>query len=209
MARWGGVREPVFRRGARLKARTSLARALSIAGHPGVLMPVAVALGAATDSTPPARAMAAVAAALLVALTVGAWAWWQVRSGRWSHADASQPHERKQLNLFVAALLLAAAALLALGADSRPAALGALLAAAVVGVAHALRHALKTSLHTAFAVYAVALVWPALPATPLLLGLAAGVAWSRRALQRHTPAEVLVGLLLGAAAGVALRWAAR
>ncbi len=99
------MQELVGRQGALLTARQSLARALSIAGHPGVLMPAAVALGAAADGTPPARAMAAVAAALLVALTVGAWAWWQVRTGRWVHADASLPRERRQLNLFAAALL--------------------------------------------------------------------------------------------------------
>jgi membrane-associated phospholipid phosphatase len=37
------------------------------------------------------------------------------------------------------------------------------------------------------------------------LALAAGVAWSRLALRRHTLPEVLLGLLVGAALGVAFR----
>jgi membrane-associated phospholipid phosphatase len=177
------------------------ARAMSIVGHPGVLMPLAVALGASGSGAPAVRVQAAVGAAVAVALIVGAFSLWQVKRGRWTHVDASLPHERDQLNVFVAVLLLAAAVLLALGTVSVAGAWGAALCAAVVLGAHALRRRLKVSQHAAFALFAAALVWPALPATPLLALLAVGVAWSRLALRRHTPAEVLTGLLFGAIAG--------
>jgi membrane-associated phospholipid phosphatase len=177
------------------------ARALSIVGHPGLLMPLAVALGASGSGAPAVRVQAVVGATMAVALIVGAFSFWQVKRGRWTHVDASLPRERGQLNIFVAVLLLAAAALLALGAGSMAGAWGAALCAAVVLAAHALRRRLKVSLHAAFALFAAALVWPALPATPLLVLLAAGVAWSRLVLRRHTLAEVLTGLLFGAIAG--------
>jgi hypothetical protein len=181
------------------------ARALSIIGHPGLLMPLAVALGASGTGAPALRVQAAVAAAVLVALVVGVFSLWQVRRGRWMHVDASLPRERRQLNVFVALLLFGAALVLALWAGSAAGAWGATLAGAVVVGAQLLRRRLKVSLHAAFALYAAALVWPSLPATPLIIALAAGVAWSRIALRRHSRAEVLTGLLFGVAAGLMFR----
>ena len=184
------------------------ARVLSIVGHPGLLMPLAVALGASGSGAPAVRVQAAVGAAVLVALVIGIFSLWQVRRGRWTHVDASLPRERGQLNVFVALLLFGTAMVLALGAGAPHGALGAALAGAVVAGAHLLRRRLKVSLHAAFALYAAALVWPAVPATPLIMLLAAGVAWSRLALRRHTLAEVLTGLLFGGAAGALFRLAA-
>ena len=78
-------------------------------------------------------------------------------------------------------------------------------AALLVLLTHLLRHWLKVSLHAAFAVFAVALVWPHLAPTLATLLLAVGVAWSRLVLHRHTRAEVLLGLGFGAAFGIGLR----
>lgn len=184
---------------------TAAARGLSVLGHPALLMPLAVALAARAADAPPQLLWAALTTALAVALVVGAYSLWQVRRGRWAHVDASLPHERRQLNRFLLLLLCAAAVLLwALGQPPALAA-GPLMVALVVLLAHLLRRWLKVSLHAAFAVLAVALVWPALPATPALALLAGGVAWSRRVLGRHTRAEVLLGLALGAAFGAALQ----
>jgi hypothetical protein len=181
------------------------ARGLSVLGHPALLMPLAVALAAQGAAAPPRLLWLALATALAVALIVGIYSLWQVRRGRWAHVDASHPHERRQLNRFLLLLLCAAAALLwALGQPPALAA-GPLLAAALVLLAHLLRRWLKVSLHAAFAVLAVALVWPAWPATPALALLAAGVAWSRPVLGRHTCNEVLLGLVLGAVFGAALQ----
>jgi len=184
---------------------TAAARGLSVLGHPGLLMPLALALAGHGTDTPRRWLWVALATALAVAVIVGVYSLWQVQRGRWEHVDASQPHERRQLNRLLLLLLCAAAALLwALGQPPALAA-GPLLAALVVLLAHLLRRWLKVSLHAAFAVLAVALVWPALPATPALALLACGVAWSRRVLGRHTRTEVLLGLLLGAACGAALQ----
>jgi len=181
------------------------ARALSIVGHPAVLMPVAVAAAASGPGAPPQLLRVALGTAVAVAVIVGLYSLWQVHRGRWAHVDASHPAERSQLNLVLAGLLCAAAALLwALGQPPAVAA-GPLLAALLVLLTHALRRRLKVSLHAAFALFAAALVWPHLPGTLAIGALALGVAWSRLVLRRHTLAEVLTGLWLGAAFGAALR----
>jgi membrane-associated phospholipid phosphatase len=181
------------------------ARALSIVGHPALLMPLAVAAGASGPDAPPQLMRVALSTAVVVAVIVGLYSLWQVRRGHWAHVDASHPAERSQLNLVLAGLLCAAAALLwALG---QPPAVGAgpLLAALLVLLTHALRRWLKVSLHAAFALFAAALVWPHMPGALVVGLLALGVAWSRLVLRRHTLAEVLTGLLFGAAFGAALR----
>jgi hypothetical protein len=87
----------------------------------------------------------------------------------------------------------------------RAVASGPVVIALLVLLAHLLRHWLKVSLHATFAVFAAALAWPNLVGTLAIALLAAGVAWSRLELRRHTTPEVALGLLLGAAFGVGLR----
>jgi membrane-associated phospholipid phosphatase len=185
-------------------SRTAWARALSIAGHPALLMPLAVAGGGnAAGGGPGARATlaAGLGAAVFIALCVGAYTAWRVKAGRWSHVDASQPRERLELNLFLVALLFGMAALLAALGQPAVTGLGLALGGALVAAALALRRWGKVSLHAGFAVLAVALLW-AQPLWALAAALlAAGVAWSRLVLQRHTRAEVAAGLALGALAG--------
>lgn len=181
---------------------TGLARTLSIVGHPALLMPGAVVWAARLNQAPPALLQAAVVACGLVVVCVGIYSVVQVRAGRWQHVDASQPHERRQLNRLLALLLLGLAGALWWAGQPAPVVLGLALGGAVVVLASGLRHWLKLSLHAAFAVLAAALLWPSVPAVLALLALAAGVSWSRWVLRRHTRTEVLVGMLAGAAAGL-------
>jgi hypothetical protein len=184
---------------------TLAARTLSIVGHPALLMPLGVALGASGADAPPRLLQVALSTAVTVAVIVGLYSLWQVRAGRWAHVDASQPRERSQLTLFLAALLGGAAGLLWALGQPLPVVLGPLLAALLVLLAHGLRRRLKVSLHATFALFAAALVWPHAGLTLGLVLLSAGVAWSRLVLGRHTLAEVLLGLLLGMAGGVVFR----
>lgn len=184
---------------------TQAARMLSVLGHPGLLMPAAVAVAASRADAPPQLLPVALATAVVVAVIVGIYSLWQVRAGRWVHIDASNPNERHQLNLFLAALLGGAALLLWALGQPMPVALGPLLAGLVVGLTHLLRRWHKVSLHAAFAVFSVALVWPQPALTPALALLTMGVAWSRLVLRRHTLPEVLLGLLFGAAGAAAFR----
>jgi membrane-associated phospholipid phosphatase len=178
------------------------ARALSVLGHPALLVPIAVVLAAATKNAPSQVLYAAAAASVFVAVSVVVYSLVQVRAGRWSHVDASIPQERGQLNLFLASMFFGGAALLWWSGQPRPIFTGLAVAGALVAFAHVLRSWLKVSLHAAFAVFAASLLWPSLLAVVLVLFLAAGVSWSRLVLRRHTPREVVVGLLAGGAAGL-------
>jgi membrane-associated phospholipid phosphatase len=185
--------------------RQRLARLVSIVAHPAVVMAIAAAVaGGAGDDASGLRwqslgfTLAAVAAVMLYSV-------WQARSGRWAHIDASQRHERSQLNRFASWLLLGLAALLAL-AGTQPGIVAAIgLAGLVILAGHLLRGRLKSSLHVAFAVFAAGLVWPHPLACAGLLLAAAVVGWSRVALGRHALSEVLVGAVLGALAGAAFQ----
>jgi membrane-associated phospholipid phosphatase len=188
------------RRYASQMSRRAVARVLSIAGHPALVVPGALFMAVAGDA--PARAVrTAVMPAALVAAAVMVYSLVQVRRGKWSHVDASVRTERRQLNLVLAAMLGAAAAALGLAGQPRPVVVGMASAAVLVAVAHAARQWLKTSLHVSFAIFGAAFLWPRVAAMLLLVGLAIAVGWSRLVLGRHTPVEVIAGGLLGIAAG--------
>lgn len=186
-------------------SRTLVARALSIIGHPALLMPLAIAVAATATEAPPQLLRVAFGSAVAVAAVVGLFSLWQVRAGRWLHVDASRASERRQLTRLLAVLLGAIAVALWASGQAPAVTAGPLLVALPVVAAHALRRSLKVSLHAAYAVLAAALLWPQLLGTALVGLLALGVAWSRLELRRHTRAEVLAGLLLGAASGAALQ----
>lgn len=184
--------------------KRAAARALSIVGHPALLMPASV-VGAALDrGVPRAVLLAAGAASVFVVAVVGVYSLVKVRTGAWRHMDASEPAERRQLNGFVIGLLAATAVLLSAVGQSRAIVLGLAMSAAIVAFAHLLRGRLKSSLHAAFAVFAAAVLWPNRTAAVAVLGLALGVAWSRCVLGRHTVTEVVVGLLAGGLGGIGL-----
>ncbi len=183
--------------------RLVVARLLSIAGHPALVVPLA-SMALTSSHGASARELGYVAAcAWGVAVAVMAFSWGQVRRGRWAHVDASVRGERRSLNrvlllLFVAAAIVAAFLL----GDRRPAMVFA-LSAGIVAFAMLLAGRLKTSLHVAFAAFAAALGWPAAAWVACGLAGTAAIAWSRLALGRHTRAEVIVGAVVGAMAGLA------
>lgn len=188
--------------------RDTAARALSILGHPALLMPAAIVGTTLSGGAPAATVAVAAGASLAVAAAVLAYSFLRVRSGAWAHPDASRPAERLQLNLFLLATLLVVSVLSY--ALSRPPAVtaGTLLCAGIIAAALLLRGRLKVSLHVAFAMFAAALWWPS-PVFALQLALAGGLAWSRLALRRHTAAEVVVGAIVGAVAGLAFLFVVR
>lgn len=177
------------------------ARALSILGHPALLTPGAVVAAAVARDTSPSVFWAATVASVVAALAVAVYSIVQVRRGGWQHVDASVPGERRQLNRFLVLLLWGLAGALAVSGQAPATVLGMALGGAIVACAQALRRWMKLSMHGAFAVFAAGLLWPLWPAVLGLLGLAAGVSWSRLVLGRHTLAEVLTGALVGGLAG--------
>jgi membrane-associated phospholipid phosphatase len=183
---------------------TAIARALSILGHPLVLVPVAVVTLALHGHTPSAAPVAAVVG--VVAVAVLAFSFWQVRRGHWQHIDASNRGERRSLNLFLATALFLSSAVAFYAVPNRGLSLGLLLSALLVAGLLLTSRWVKLSLHASFATFAVALLWPLERWYVVFAGiLAVGICWSRVQLARHTVVEVLGGSLLGALFG-ALFW---
>ncbi len=186
--------------------RTVIARAVSIVGHPVVLL-FAASLIAATSSGASAQQLWLIAGTMMVlsALALG-YSWFQVRAGRWAHIDASVREERKSLNVVLAAALLLSALLLWFSNEQPALPLALALCAALVIAALLTGRWVKVSLHTAFATFATMLVWSIKPAFIVGLVTTAAVIWSRLVLRRHVVADIAAGLLLGAAAGVGFNY---
>lgn len=139
------------------------------------------------------------------AAVVMAYSGWQVRRGRWSHVDASDKRERRSLNRFLLVALLVATTAAAWSDVSRKLAVGLGLSAAMVTTAMLSARWCKLSLHMAFVVFAALLLLfgAAWWAGALGLCFAALVAWSRLALKRHVPRDLVAGAAVGALAGIA------
>ena len=186
----------------------AFARAVSVSGHPMVVLPLAaLALTLARGQYRIAMEMGLGFAAF--AGMVMAYSRWQVRRGRWSHVDASNQEERRSLNRFLLVALLVSTALAFWLGLSAELTLGLALSVAMVAIAMLTTRWCKLSLHMAFVVFAALLLlayapwWAGLAA----LCFAAAVAWSRLALQRHVPRDLIAGALTGALAGIAFAMA--
>jgi len=178
----------------------TLARAVSILGHPMLVLPLA-ALVLASGRGDGRDTVWLAAIFTLFALLVMTYSVWQVRRGRWRHVDASEHGERRTLNRFLLMALLAAAALAAWRGPAELA-WGLALSAALIAIALLSARWCKLSLHMAFVVFAAALLSHQGAAWALAaLAFAAAVAWSRLRLQRHVPRDLLAGALAGALAG--------
>ena len=190
---------------------TLAARGISILGHPVVVTPLAglVAWVAAGGAVTQVRGI--VIAGTIAAMLVMGYSYRQVRSGAWTHVDASERGERRSLSRFLlVAFVVATIAGLALQWPPQVS-LVLLLAALMVAATMLAARWCKPSLHLAFAVFSAGMLYVLSPwavAGGLLAAWAIG--WSRLYLGRHVVADLWCGALIGAAAGmvlsVGLRW---
>ena len=183
--------------------RRTVARFISIVGHPIVLLPVAALIAASTRGASLQQLQLIGSASVTFGAIVLGFSWLQVRAGRWSHIDASDRHERSSLNVFLGALCLLGAGLawVLTRRPNLPIALA--LSGGLFVIALTIARWVKLSLHAAFGAFATALLWPNKLAVVAGVMVTAAVVWSRLVLGRHEAADVAVGLLLGAAAGSA------
>ncbi len=188
--------------------RLAIARAISIVGHPAVLLLVA-ALIAATNRGSSLRQLWLVGGVMVIlgGIVLG-FSWMQVRAGRWSHVDASARRERSSLNVFAGTLCLLGAALAGLLTHRATMSMALAISGAIFVIALALARWVKVSLHVVFAVFATALLWPDRLAVVVGALVTAALMWSRLVLGRHVAVDVITGLVLGVAAGGAYHaWA--
>jgi hypothetical protein len=181
----------------------ALARALSIFGHPMLVLPLAVVTLALARGERVTAVWSAAGFGAFAALVMG-YSAWQVRRGRWAHVDASARHERGHLNRFLFVALAAGAALVAWRGTQPVFALGMAMSAAMILAAMASARWCKLSLHMAFAVFAAWLLRELGTAWTLAaLLFAVAVAWSRLALRRHELRDLVAGAIAGTLAGAA------
>jgi hypothetical protein len=174
------------------------ARALSILGHPVVVVPVAVVTLVFHEHSSSVALIAWVMCGIGAVLL--AFSFWQVRRGRWQHIDASAPTERRSLNVFLAVVLFLGAAVAFYRLPGLS--IGLFLSGLLIVAAMLASPWFKLSLHASFAAFAVLLLWPLKLWYVALASVAAvAICWSRLALGRHTLVEVLGGGLLGAVFG--------
>jgi membrane-associated phospholipid phosphatase len=187
------------------QTRSTLATALSLFGHPFVLLPVTVTLVSLKD-VPPARALVigasaaiAIVAPLLVMIRR------KVKGGQWSDHDVSDPAQRHSFYPGALAILSLACVLLWLAGMPAMVVRGCVVSVALLVVGMLITRRSKISLHMIFGGYCATLIG----GVSLLLGgvafaLIAAVAWSRVALGRHSLGQVVAGTALGVAGGLFL-----
>ncbi len=179
---------------SRLSSSTTLARILSIAGNPLLLIPLMVAV--ATRNWIPTAIVGAVTILPLLAITLR-----NVRRCVWSDHDVSTREQRSGLYRVLLPLIGITALLLWL-MDGSPRMMRGFAAAAVMLALGLLGNRfLKISLHMMFAAFCAVIIVRIHPGSVYaIVPFVAAVAWSRRKLERHTWAEIFVGLALGGAA---------
>ncbi|WP_154662502.1 hypothetical protein [Solimonas flava] len=186
-----------------------MARAVSIGAHPFVLLPATALLAAAQRGAGRAEIAALVALFACLIVAIGGYAAWRVRSGRWTHIDASASAERRELNRHAFIVLALAAVVAGLCLSRREFVVPLAAGAALLLVCQRFAQRLTISHHVAFAVLAAGWLWPRPLSLVLLLLVVMAIAWSRLRLARHTPAELAAGAALGASAAGAVAFALR
>jgi uncharacterized membrane protein len=177
------------------------ARAISILGHPILVLSVALLALSGMHRDPMRLAM--LCAGLLVAATsVMAYSHHQVRRGRWAHVDASHARERWRLNVVLLPVFAIGALLAWMFSADNTIILALALSAAIILMAMASTRACRLSLHMAFAVFsALLLVRAAFWSGIAMFAFALLVGGSRRVLARHDMRDLVAGALAGVAAG--------
>jgi len=182
----------------RLSSTIALARVLSIAGHPFLLIPVLVAVASRNWKWTAFVAAGTVLPLLVITIR-------NVRRGVWSDHDVS--HRRERGGLYRVALpCVAVTTVVGYFLGAGPGFMRGLLAALGMLTLGAIGNRfLKISLHTMTAAYFAVVIgklYPYPASTLAVVAFVAAICWSRRKLERHTWAEIAVGLVIGTAAAV-------
>lgn len=186
-----------------------IGRAVSIAGHPFVLLPLAIVIATTGQS---ARARGSVLGLVVAAMAVLAfYVVRRHRRGDFADVDVSTREQRPAVYRVAIVALAATAVVLHMSGSNAIAVRGAAVAAGLFAVGALVNSRVKASLHCAFAMLAAGITWPSSTTAGIGFVVAAVVvAWGRVAYGRHARSEVIVGLALGAVAAlVFIGWCAR
>jgi hypothetical protein len=179
----------------RLSSTSALARALSVLGHPFILLPLTIA--ALTRSLFWTTVIAATTTVPLLAIIAR-----KVRRGAWSDFDVSR-HEQRSGLYYAGIPLIAFCALLLYFLGASPEMMRGIAAGSLMFLAGLLGNRfLKISMHMMFAAFSTITLARTYPSSLYgTLPFLTAIAWSRRHLDRHTWTEIAVGTLIGAICG--------
>lgn len=189
---------------APLTAIARASRLVSIAGHPFVLVPLAIVVATSNGDASRGPVLALFAASMLL---IAVFVVRRLRRGEVTDVDVSTREHRASFYVLAIAAGVVSTIVLYATHQSTAAVRGAGISAAALVVSAIANTRIKVSLHTAFALIAAGIAANAGPVAGVAFFAAAlAVAWARVAYGRHTRLEVLAGGVLGAIAGVAQAW---
>jgi hypothetical protein len=186
--------------------KTSIARWVSLIGHPFVMIVLMAgsiaAYGGASDDAPGIAIVV-----LYVVIPVAILTMHQVHRGVWANADASNPRDRPVLYSVGIAGVFAVVLHLILTRPDSILMRGSVVALILLLACAAITRWIKISLHmAAAALTAMGLILLGSPIGWFVAGFVPILGWSRSALGRHKPVELVLGLGFGIIAGVAMRF---
>jgi len=191
----------------RNSAKKSIARWISIVGHPFVCLALATFFITYRRGGLLAALRVAGLLVCIVVLPLAIFIRRRRRSGKWQTVDASAPKDRPALYVASSAAIVPLALWFMFAERSADLMRGVLAAAAILAVAAFLNRWIKLSLHMAFAIFCGLLlgrIWTGCAvAFAIFLPL---LAWSRLTLSRHTVPQVIGGASLGGSAACLVIW---
>jgi hypothetical protein len=179
------------------------ARWISIVAHPFVMTGVVIAAATMRHSQGQAGQSLLVGAAIIVPLAVLMVS--QVRRGRWMNVDASRPSERPLLYAVALGAMAVTVGSLYMLVPGSFLLRGMSVMTMFMVVAGVLTRWVKVSMHVAFVALAATTLsligsWSGY----VLIGVVPLMCWSRLALARHRPHELVAGCFLGVVTGALL-----
>ncbi|ACE83775.1 putative PAP2 superfamily [Cellvibrio japonicus] len=184
---------------------TSIARFISIVGHPALLMPIAAAIAANSIDNHRVQLLAVIVA-IFFAIFVFTYSQVKTRTGQWEHVDASLKNEHKELNISASVFLFIGTLVLFLFDVHSGIVFAVGLSGAIVLCCYFLSKIAKPSLHFGFAILASCLIFPNVSVATFFLFFAVLVGWSRFHLERHTRLDLAIGAGLGLFAGISFQF---
>ena len=186
--------------------RLLLARFISIALHPFLTFPLSVAFASRALGLSD-RVAAIVSGVLALSIVFSAvYTLVQVRRGEFSNIDVSTREQRPRFYaVLIGSTLCCAGVFYAL---NLPHAVirGSLISSGLLLACFVVNFRIKASLHVAYTVFPIAVVWQSVPfdARVFLVLIVPAMIWSRVTMGRHTLHETVAGATLATVAGIVL-----
>lgn len=186
--------------------KTSVARMISIIGHPMLTAPLFVLIVLFTGNDLKSASFLTLLIIGGVFIPIVTWMFLKSKNGSYTNFDVSDQKQRRSLFRFAIPIMVVVTTVLFITHQSRNTCLSLLFATILVVVSQVVNYFfIKSSLHVSLTLY---LAFLSLAIAPILgyalMVLSILIGWSRVELKRHTISEVVVGAVIGVGIGGAL-----